>query len=455
MRTVYRFWATLKTNQVQVEQQSRVALGIVIFFVVLSGLVAVTQTKPKWTEEGPLQAIQSVAETGKLTASSGAYDRSIQIFALSRIYAGASGFPEPVRLFLLRLFGIGLGGLALWFVFQTACRIFPDDRLVPILAVTLLATNPQFLFQTGTIGQPFLSVFVYVFFIYQLVEITAVPAGLPANLIMTLLTLFIVSRLKPQFTTPAIVLMAFSLACAFFLEFRDHWLQLEERTRRFAIGGGLAALALLLYLSQGQSLPDAVGFPFKSVLEAAANLGSWQMMIWRAASFFAWAPDRPDSFAFLAMPGQLAAQSASLVALVGLVMYAGRALAEKVAITWRADEPAAADATGQTALRPVPAVSLTVKPDFPVAVVRTVLALATTLLAVLFSLSAGLIYQNPAAISSGDTLPLLTLPLVILFSTGLRHFARSNTWADRLVDLAIVALITLALTDQLIIMLLR
>jgi 4-amino-4-deoxy-L-arabinose transferase-like glycosyltransferase len=100
-------------------------------------------------------------------------------------------------LYLLRLFNVILGALALFFIYTTARLLFPDQAWAPLATAAIIGLNPSFVFMAATIHHDVLLAAVYAAGLFWCVRATLHPltlklllmgAGLVAAALLTKLS---------------------------------------------------------------------------------------------------------------------------------------------------------------------------------------------------------------------------------------------------------------------------
>lgn len=189
---------------------------------------------------------------------------------------------QPVTLWGLRLFSISLGLVVLWATYVVARRLFPEQFIVALTAVTLIAGWPQFLFLSRAITNDSLATALAVAILVLLTQVGKPGRFAPAALLAALAFL---TKLSVAFTL-GMVLAVWLLELLFVAG--------EKRPYGRAllwcgvIWAGLALLVRLhpvLWQHWQFSLQDFSG----SHRSALAQAAYWQQVyVWSLSSGWAW-----------------------------------------------------------------------------------------------------------------------------------------------------------------------
>ena len=199
--------------------------------------------------------------------------------------------PGPVSIVGLRLFSVVLGLTLVWASYVIARRVFPEQHFIAVLAATLTAGWPQFLFLSRAINNDALATALAVLILVVLLNV-----GRPYRFIgaAVLSSLAVLTKLSVAFVVVAVL-------AVWGMEF--FWLGREKRPYLFALFGGvivwLGTFLLITWhpvinANLQQSLTQ-----FSDVVPAATTLAYWQQIyVWTLSSgwaWFGWLSLRPSS----------------------------------------------------------------------------------------------------------------------------------------------------------------
>jgi hypothetical protein len=188
--------------------------------------------------------------------------------------------PEPLTVVALRIMSILLGLVTVWAAYRSASAVIPNDPTLPIIAATLCAGWPQFLYLQRAINNDVLATALA-----SGVLLTLLNIGRPRRLILAtgLACLAILAKLTMAFTL-AVVALAYGL----------EWFNFRAQRRTYLISGlmslGLVSLLAALLIFQptinNHLLADQRGFG--SILPQASTLTYWfDVLKWSISSGFA------------------------------------------------------------------------------------------------------------------------------------------------------------------------
>jgi hypothetical protein len=175
--------------------------------------------------------------------------------------------PEPLTVVAIRIMSILLGLVTVWAAYRAACAVMPTEPALPIIAATLCAGWPQFLYMQRAINNDILATALA-----SAVLVVLLNIGHPSRLIWAtgLACLAVLAKLTMSFTL-AVVALVYGL----------EWFVFRAQRKAYLISGLislgivslLAALLALQPTIRDHLLADQRGFG--SVLSDAATLTYW------------------------------------------------------------------------------------------------------------------------------------------------------------------------------------